>query len=145
MAILTYWLGIEGFSRRNKVAFKTVEVLSEKEEKHLDGIAKKIQDVMLEKELFKNPALTVALLSEEIDEKPYLVTKALTNRLNTKFNDFVNFHRFEALKQLLLDNKNDKFTLLSLAFEAGFNSKASFNRTVKKLTGKSPKHLKSNI
>jgi len=44
---------------------------------------------------------------------------------------------------LIKPSKVDKITLLGLAYEAGFNSKASFNRSVKKITGKSPKALKS--
>ncbi|MFK7783035.1 helix-turn-helix domain-containing protein, partial [Psychroserpens sp.] len=59
------------------------------------------------------------------------------------FSDFVNSYRIEELKQLINDPKNDNLTLLALAFDVGFNSKASFNRAVKKLTGKPPSDLKS--
>jgi AraC-like DNA-binding protein len=34
---------------------------------------------------------------------------------------------------------NVNFTLLSIAFDCGFNSKTTFNRVFKKLTQKSPK------
>ena len=142
MAIITYWLGVEGFSRRKTIAFKAVDIPSEKERRQLQSIAAKLQRVMDTDQLFKNPQLTVASLSEAIDTKPYLVTKTLTTIFQTKFSDYVNELRFEALKKLLAAPENRKFTLLSLAFEAGFNSKASFNRTVHKITGKSPKHLK---
>lgn len=145
MAIITYWLGLEGFSRRTTVAFKQIGIPSEKELQQFTAIAKNITQVMQEQELFKNPELTVATLSEAIQSKPYLVTKTLTMVFNTKFSDYVNELRFNELKNLLQKPGNDKFTLLSLAFEAGFNSKASFNRTVTKLTGKSPKHLKSTL
>jgi len=43
---------------------------------------------------------------------------------------------------LMQDPDNDKYTLLSLAYEAGFNSKSSFNRAVKKHLGVSPSELK---
>jgi AraC-like DNA-binding protein len=142
MAIITYWLGIEGFSRRNVIAFKEVDIPSEKEMDQLLLIAKKIRGKMQQELLFRNQDITVAMLSEAIDEKPYLVTKTLTAVLNKKFSDYVNELRFQELKRLLAEPANKKFTLLSLAFEAGFNSKASFHRTVKKITGKSPKHLK---
>lgn len=142
MAIITYWLGIEGFSRRNTIAFKEVEVLSEKEVAQLEIIAEKIKVKMQQELLFKNQELTLAILSEAIQTKPYLVTKTLASIFNKKFSDYVNELRFNELKSLLSNPDNKKFTLLSLAFEAGFNSKASFNRTVTKLTGKSPKHLK---
>ncbi len=144
MAILTYWLGLEGFSRRKTVAFKEVEIPSEKELEQLKEIARKISNTMKRDHLYKNSGLTLGLLSETIETKPYLVTKTLATVLETKFSDYVNELRFEALKKLLAQPENAKFTLLSLAFEAGFSSKASFNRTVKKLTGKSPKHLKSD-
>ncbi|MBT8262977.1 MAG: helix-turn-helix domain-containing protein [Bacteroidia bacterium] len=143
MAVITYWLGLEGFARRNTLAFKKVEILSEKDQFQLEEIANKISNVMTEKKLYKNQELTLAGLSEAIDVKSYLVTKALTSIFNKKFNDYINELRFNELKSLIKDPKNDKFTLLSLAFEAGFNSKASFNRTVKKITGNSPKYLKS--
>ncbi|MEM7085039.1 MAG: helix-turn-helix domain-containing protein [Bacteroidota bacterium] len=145
MAVITYWLGLEGFSRRKTIAFKEVEIPSEKELAQLNTIAEKLTRIMEKDQLYKNPQLTVSLLSEAIDEKPYLVTKTLTTVFQTKFSDYVNKLRFEALKKLLEQPESDKFTLLSLAFESGFNSKASFNRTVQKLTGKSPKHLKSGI
>ena len=143
MAIITYWLGLEGFSRRHQIAFKSVEIPSEKEVVQLTSIATKIEQLMQEEELFKNPELTVGVLSESIATKPYLVTKAFTQIIQKKFSDYTNELRFNELKLLLKDPANEKFTLLSLAFEAGFNSKASFNRTVKRITGKSPKHLKS--
>lgn len=145
MAIITYWLGIEGFSRRNTVAFKAIDIPSEKELAQFQSIAKKIKTKMQEEFLFKNPELTLGLLSEAIETKPYLVTKTLTAIFNKKFSDYLNELRFNELKVLISKPENEKFTLLSLAFEAGFNSKASFNRTVTKLTGKSPKHLKKGI
>jgi AraC-like DNA-binding protein len=44
----------------------------------------------------------------------------------------------EEFKKLapLPDNKN--YTLLSMAYECGFNSKTSFNRNFQKVTGVSP-------
>ncbi len=142
LAIITYWLGLAGFAKRNEVAFKKVEVLSEEDTRQLESIVEKIRSKMVEEQLFKNPELTVSDLSEAIDVKSYLVTKAIAQIMDTKFTDYVNELRFQEVKSLLASPEHEKYTLLSLAFEAGFNSKASFNRTVKKLTGQSPKHLK---
>ena len=145
MAVITYWLGLEGFARRNTIAFKKVDVLSESEETQLTEIALEIERLMLEDHIYKNQDLTVSSLSEIMGVKPYLITKVCSNIFNRKFNDFVNQYRFNEIKRLLLLEENNKYTLLSLAYEAGFNSKASFNRTVKKLSGISPKQLKSEI
>ncbi|MBO3115700.1 AraC family transcriptional regulator [Winogradskyella sp. DF17] len=143
MALITYWLGLEGFNRKQDIVLKQKYILNDKETAQLKPIADKLKSIMIEAKVFKNPDLTLNILSESIEEKSYLVTKCLNLLFHKKFNDFVNEYRIEELKLLLKDPKNSNFTLLSLAFEAGFNSKASFNRAVKKLTGQSPSHLKS--
>ncbi len=145
MAIITYWLGIEGFSRRKDEAYKIITKLSEKEQKQLEKIAIDIQKVMKEESLYKNPELTLHTLSRKLKTKPYLITKSLNTILQKKFTDYVNEFRIEEVKRALQDPKNNNFTLLALAYDAGFNSKASFNRAVKKITGKSPSALKSTL
>ena len=143
MALITYWLGIEGFGKRNESSIKMKAVLSSKEKQQLDDIAKNLKHIMENEKAYKDPNLTLSTLSKRIDVKSYLTTKCLNTVYKMNFNDFVNSYRIEELKLLLINPINDNFTLLSLAFDVGFNSKASFNRAVKKLTGKSPRHLKS--
>ncbi|MCA0132538.1 helix-turn-helix domain-containing protein [Winogradskyella alexanderae] len=144
MALLTYWLGIQGFNKKDKVIIKTKTVLEPKEKELLSALAHKIEQIMINSKYYKNPDLSLSLLSKELGEKSYLITKCLNLVIGKKFNDYINEYRINELKELLKDPKNENYTLLSLAFEAGFNSKASFNRAVKKLTGKSPSALKSN-
>ncbi|WP_299120126.1 helix-turn-helix domain-containing protein [uncultured Winogradskyella sp.] len=143
MAIITYWLGIEGFNKRTTSVIKIKTVLDPKEKLQLEEIALKIKTLMLEEKSFKNPDITLSSLSEQIGVKSYLTTKCINTIFGKKFNDFINEYRIDELKTLLEDPKNKNYTLLSLAFDAGFNSKASFNRAVKKLTGESPSALKS--
>ncbi|BAO76054.1 helix-turn-helix domain-containing protein [Winogradskyella sp. PG-2] len=142
MALITYWLGIEGFNKKDKQVIKIKSVLDPKERLQLEVIASKLKALMEEEKAYKNPDITLSSLSKSIGEKSYLTTKSLNIVFEKKFNDFINEYRIEELKTLLKDPKNSNYTLLSLAFEAGFNSKASFNRAVKKLTGKSPSALK---
>nr|WP_247672633.1 helix-turn-helix domain-containing protein [Aquimarina sp. MMG016] len=97
---------------------------------------------MQEERLFKDPELTLVSLSKQLSVKSYLVTKCLNTIYQKKFNDYINEFRIEEVKRLVNDPKNEHLTLLALAYEAGFNSKASFNRAVKKITGNPPSALK---
>ena len=54
------------------------------------------------------------------------------------FNDFVNQFRVAAIKERLAQGEHLQFTLLAIALECGFNSKATFNRVFKKWEGKTP-------
>lgn len=144
MAIITYWLGLEGFNKRKDNIIKTQNIISSKERTELKKIATRLKNAMEKEKNYKNPELNLTILSELIGVKPYQTTKCINIIFGKKFNDFVNEYRIEELQKSLNDPKNKKFTLLSLAFDVGFNSKSSFNRAVKKATGKSPKDLKSN-
>jgi AraC-like DNA-binding protein len=144
MALITYWLGIEGFQRRHQLVIKEKNLLSQKDKAVLQKIADELVDLMKNDQLFKDPNLNLKSLSEHLGVKSYQMTKCLNVIFEQKFSDYVNSYRIEELKTLLNDPENQKFTLLSLAHEVGFNSKASFNRAVKKLTGKAPSDLKSN-
>ncbi len=142
MALITYWLGIEGFNKKDRQVIKIKPLLDHKEKLQLEEIASKLKTLMSEEKAYKNPDITLSSLSEQLGIKSYLTSKCLNIVFEKKFNDFINEYRIEELKILLKDPKSTNYTLLSLAFEAGFNSKASFNRAVKKLTGKSPSALK---
>ncbi|MEL6834049.1 MAG: helix-turn-helix transcriptional regulator [Bacteroidota bacterium] len=144
MAVLTYWIGLAGFSRRNDPEIAVKSTIAPKDLKQLEAIAEQLQNAMSEDELYKNPELSVKSLAEELGLKPYLISKSLSVVYNKRFNDFVNEYRVQEFQRLLKDGDNSKYTLLSLAMEAGFNSKSSFNRAIKKHLGISPSDLKLN-
>lgn len=144
LAIITYWLGIEGYNRRNTVVLKQKNLLSKKEKEQLEQIASQLKQLMIKEKPYLNPNLTLRNLAESLNIKSYLLTKCLNMHLDKKFSTFINEYRIKELKELLKNPENKNFTLLGLAFDVGFNSKASFNRAVKKITGNSPSYLKPN-
>lgn len=58
------------------------------------------------------------------------------------FKDFVNQHRVEAFKSLLLSGEADRYDLVSLAKRCGFRSKSTFFRVFKEREGVSPSAYK---
>jgi AraC-like DNA-binding protein len=47
----------------------------------------------------------------------------------------------QEVKERLVSADNSHLTIMSIAYDAGFNSKATFNRSFKKITGKNPKEF----
>ena len=99
---------------------------------------------MQKEQLYKDPELSLNNLADKLEVKPYLLSRCFSHVLQLKFNDYINQLRAEQIKRLASLPENSKYTLLSLAYEAGFNSKSSFQRAVKKHLGISPKELRKS-
>ncbi len=104
----------------------------------IEEIIKKITALMEEEKLYQEPELTLQQLASKLDVPNYQVSLALNEGMKKNFYDLVNGHRVEEAKRLLADDKNKNFTILSVGFEAGFNSKTTFNTVFKKFTGLTP-------
>lgn len=95
--------------------------------------------ILMEKEkLYQETELTLQQLAGKLEVPTYQVSQALNEGLKKNFYDVVNGYRVEEAKRLLLDSKNKNYTILSVGFEAGFNSKTTFNTVFKKYTGLTP-------
>lgn len=142
IAIITYWIGLEGFSRRNDPELTMKTIINPEDLERLKKISRKLENAMEIDKLYKDQELSLNSVAEQVNIKPYLISKSLSEIHNKRFNDFVNEYRVRELQSLLQNSNNSKYTLLSLAMDAGFNSKSSFNRAVKKQLGISPSELK---
>ncbi|MBC7556300.1 MAG: helix-turn-helix transcriptional regulator [Chryseobacterium sp.] len=99
----------------------------------------KIENLMQQNLLFKNPELTLSDVAKELNTNVSMISKTINQGFKMNFNDFVNNYRIEEVKKAFEKGDHKKSTLLGIAFDCGFNSKATFNRAFKKNTGFSPK------
>ncbi|MEZ5040280.1 MAG: AraC family transcriptional regulator [Saprospiraceae bacterium] len=141
LAGLTYWLALQGFARRNE-ALRSKTPFDEVKLEELAPYLPLLEAAMIEQKLFTNPTLSLSDLAEAIGLKPYQLTQILNRILEKSFNDFVNAYRVAEAVRMIESPKYNQYTLLSIAYESGFNSKATFNRVVRKITGKSPNEIK---
>lgn len=107
-------------------------------ESRIDDIVAKIIKVMETEKLYQEPELTSQQLAGKLDVPVHHLSQAINDGLKKNFYDLVNNYRVEEAKRLLVDPKNNNFTILSVGFEAGFNSKTTFNTVFKKFTGLTP-------
>jgi AraC-like DNA-binding protein len=101
-------------------------------------IASRIISLMENDKLYQETQLTLQNLADKLLLPSYQVSQVINDGLKKNFYDLVNGYRVEEAKRLLLDPKNKNYTILSVGFEAGFNSKTTFNTVFKKFTGHTP-------
>ena len=73
-----------------------------------------------------------------------LLSRVINVGYNLNFNDFINGYRIKEVLSKIDDQQHKKVTLLGIALDSGFNSKATFNRAFKKQMGITPiEYIKS--
>jgi len=98
----------------------------------------KLNELMTEGQFYKNATLSLSDLATELDLHPNYLSQIINENGGQSFYDYVNTFRVNEFKSLIAQPENKKYTLMALAYECGFNSKSSFNRYFKKITGETP-------
>ncbi|MEO0740587.1 MAG: helix-turn-helix domain-containing protein [Bacteroidota bacterium] len=82
--------------------------------------------------------LTLREVADQIEVPQRYVSQVINEKLDQHFMDFVNGHRVEAAKTMLVDTAWAHLTIDGIAGEAGFNSRSAFYTAFKKATGTTP-------
>lgn len=93
---------------------------------------------MQEEELYLNPLLKLNDVAEKIQLDVTKLSWLINEGYKNNFYDFVNQYRIQAFIEKLNKKEHKRQTLLALAFEVGFNSKTTFNKSFKNKLGVTP-------
>ncbi len=101
--------------------------------------------LMEEKAVYRDPEITLAQLAAMLNVHPNSLSQVINSQEQKTFYDYINELRINDFKYRIQQPENSRFTLLALALECGFNSKTTFNRNFKKVTGISPSEYLQTI
>ena len=114
-------------------------------EEDIQKYLKSLSDYMKTKKPFLNNQLTLHQLAEEVNILPHYLSRIINEYHHQNFFDFINIYRVDEFKNRIADPHFKNYTLLAIAFDCGFNSKSSFNRLFKKVTGFTPSEYKNSL
>ncbi|SHF85072.1 helix-turn-helix domain-containing protein [Pedobacter caeni] len=151
-AVFVIWLGYFGISQVN--VFKKQDIIAEKTEELLKGKTgnagqievneslTKIYDNLIilldEDKPYLNPELKLLDLAKMLNIHPNLLSRVINEIAQKKFYELINEKRVEDFLKKLRKGDHKTYTIMALAYDSGFNSKASFNRNFKSITGMAP-------
>ena len=155
-AIITYYVAISAYAAPPiiKLNFEPALLLTYQEPLRLTQAAAelpvedltwienwklKVNELMVVQKIYLQPELTLTELAKKLGTNASLLSKVINAGYQQNFNDFVNGFRVDEAIRLMADPQYNNINLLGIAYDAGFNSKSTFNRAFKKVTGTIPK------
>jgi len=149
--ILIIYLGYHGIHKSKILLpdFLLIETNTEKQisskmdENEFIGLAQKLEAVLAIEKPYLNEELTLMKLAKLVGTTDKKLSALLNQYMNVSFYDIINKYRIDAVKEKIDSEEYKNYTLLGIAYECGFSSKASFNRIFKKETGLSPSAYKN--
>lgn len=99
-------------------------------------------ELMEKQQPYTNSELTLNQMAEMLSISSHNLSEIINTQLQQNFFDFVNGYRLEKVKKDLTDPAKSHLTILAIAFDAGFNSKSSFNLIFKKQTNLTPSEFR---
>lgn len=114
-------------------------------EEQIRQIHTNLQELMQREKPHCTPGLTLPDLARQLNVHPNTLSQVINSIEQKNFFDYINRLRVEEFKSRVVKTENQKYTMLFLAHECGFNSKTSFNRNFKNSTGQSPTEYLKHI
>lgn len=98
----------------------------------------KLLKLMKEEQPYLDSELNLVKLAQQLSISRHQLSYIINQGFGENFFYFVNKYRVQKAEELLSDPEKDKYTILAIGFESGFNSKTAFNTTFKKVTSYTP-------
>ena len=145
LVVMIYWLGIKGYIITQQPSTKKISVSVSLTAEAIKETISLLNTAMEKDRVYLNPNCSLSVLSEHINVSQKTISAVLNQHLHKSFNEFINEYRVQAFKEKIQKPEMEHFTIAGVAFECGFNSQATFQRTFKQITGLSPSEFRDTV
>ncbi len=97
-----------------------------------------LKTFMDEKKPYLDEGLTLTGLAQQLKMTRNQLSSLINSNTGENFYSFINKYRVDEVIKIFSDPKKKNYTILAMAYEAGFPSKSSFHSIFKKITGLTP-------
>lgn len=144
VGVMGYFTSLDDLKKVELVSTNNQEPLLVEESFQYEDELKRICSLVEDEQLYLDPNLTLKQLSKRSKINTSQLSYIINSGLDKNFNDFINEYRIETIKEQLKDPSKSQLSILAIAYDCGFNSKATFNRVFKKFTSLSPSSFRNS-
>lgn len=106
------------------------------------NLKSKLEELFNIEKIHTKPGLKLFDVAEILNVRPIVLSTFINNYMKMTFFEMVNRYRVEEAKQMLIDERYERYKIEYIGEMSGFNSRASFFRVFKKHIGKTPQDFR---
>jgi AraC-like DNA-binding protein len=114
-------------------------------EEQADEYLKSLLSYMEQNKSYLDRDLNIHDLSSQTSIPRHYITQVLNEKYGRNFFTFINEYRVKEVLERFSDPRFDHYTILAIAYDAGFNSKTTFNAIFKTQTGQTPSAYREKL
>nr|WP_299486086.1 helix-turn-helix domain-containing protein [uncultured Allomuricauda sp.] len=95
-------------------------------------------ELFTEEKIYKESNINLDMVAQKLNTTRHNASQIINEHFNVSFHEFVNMYRIQEAKELLLEDKFRKLSIINIAYEVGYNNKVTFNKAFKKDTQLTP-------
>lgn len=139
---------VSQFAKLDGLPNHQLDLVEDKSEKSVStetfgAIFEELDKLMKSHQWYLKPRITLTDLSELTGLQTRDISRAINLFSDQSFNDYINQFRVKAVCEALTHKQQQSMT--DIAFDAGFSSKASFNKVFKDTLGVTPSEYKAGL
>lgn len=100
-------------------------------------------DLMENEKLYLKNDISLDELSERMDTTRHNASQVINEHFGLNFFELINKYRIRDAVELL--QKDQKLSIIDVAYQVGFNNKVTFNKSFKKILSKTPTQYLSSL
>jgi len=101
-------------------------------------LKERLEFLMRSEKLYLNQDLRLNDIAQTLRISRNHASQLINENYNLSFFDYINRHRIEEAKSMLLNSNDTQLNVSQIAYNSGFNSRASFYKAFKKFTNVTP-------
>jgi len=104
-----------------------------------------LEHLIQKEKLFQKTDLSLNQVASAMQLHPNQLSALIKQHFQQNFREFINTHRIENAKMLLLDPDAERWTIEAIACESGFQSRSAFYQAFKSMEGLTPTQFKKSV
>jgi AraC-like DNA-binding protein len=108
----------------------------------IDELTSRLNRLFDEQKIFLDESISLESLAAQANISVHQLSEFINSHWHISFFNLINRFRVQEAKRILVENSDAN--ILHVAFQVGFNNKASFNAAFKKFTGTTPLKFRTN-